>query len=60
MTCLQVAEDKACSRMVWQCLDWNTKAMDLYKKVGGKCLHELLMIRMSRPDIHKFVDTHET
>lgn len=43
--------------MVWQCLDWNTKAMDFYERVGGKCLREWLTIRMYKPDIHKFVNT---
>ena len=29
-----------CRRMNWQVLDWNTKAQDLYKRMGARMLKE--------------------
>ena len=45
---------KDCSRMQWQVLDWNTEAMRLYERVGGKFLKEWLTIRMDQPTLAKF------
>lgn len=33
--CLQFAKDKGFMRMTWQVLDWNTPAIEFYKKVGA-------------------------
>ncbi len=46
--------EKDCARMVWQVLDWNTKALDLYERVGGVCVKEWLTVRMLRPNILQF------
>ncbi len=43
--------------MVWQCLDWNTEAMKLYERVGGKCVKEWLTVRMYKPEILAFADS---
>lgn len=40
--------------MQWQVLDWNTKAIDLYKRIGGDILKEWLTVRMTQPAISKF------
>ena len=51
---VQVACDEGCTRMQWQVLDWNTRAVDLYKRIGGKILREWLTIRMIHPELGKF------
>ena len=32
-------------------LDWNTKARDLYVRIGGVCRPDLLQIRFTRPTL---------
>lgn len=40
--------------MVWQVLDWNTKATELYERLGGSVLKEWLTIRMCKDNLQKF------
>ena len=40
--------------MVWQVLDWNTKAIDFYEKHGGQCLKEWLPMRMNKHTFTRF------
>lgn len=49
-----MAKAKDCCRMVWQVLDWNTRALDLYERVGGQCEREWLTVRMYRPNLQDF------
>ena len=51
---MQIAVDMGCCRMQWQVLDWNTRAMDLYVRMGGKVLKEWITVRMSQPDLAQF------
>ena len=32
--CIRFGRQQSCKRMVWQVLDWNTPAIDFYKKYG--------------------------
>ncbi|XP_064391000.1 thialysine N-epsilon-acetyltransferase-like [Halichondria panicea] len=57
--CAKVAKTKDCQRMVWQVLDSNTKAFDLYERIGGKCLREWLTIRMDKKEMEKFIFSSE-
>ena len=50
----QIANATDCARMQWQVLDWNTKAIDLYKRIGGVILKEWLTVRMTQPALSKF------
>jgi GNAT superfamily N-acetyltransferase len=45
----QVAVERACGRMEWSVLDWNTPARDLYFKLGAKAMEEWTVFRMT-PD----------
>ena len=40
--------------MQWQVLDWNTRAAELYERIGGSILREWLTIRMIQPALGKF------
>jgi GNAT superfamily N-acetyltransferase len=45
----QIAVERACGRMEWSVLDWNTPARDLYFKLGAKAMDEWTVFRMT-PD----------
>jgi len=55
-TCMlsQIAVSKGCARLVWQVLDWNTKAIDFYERHGGQCLKEWLPMRMNQHTFTRF------
>ena len=40
--------------MQWQVLDENTRAMDLYKRIGGRVAEEIVTIRMPHPVLTQF------
>ena len=40
--------------MIWQVLDWNTRAAELYERIGGKILKELLTIKLVQPELGTF------
>ena len=58
--CVQVACDEGCARMIWQVLDWNTRATELYQRLGGKVLKEWLTVRMTQPELGKFASGQTT
>ena len=43
----QVALDKGCVRMQLNVLDWNTRARDLYVRIGGECHSEIVGVRFT-------------
>jgi RimJ/RimL family protein N-acetyltransferase len=45
------------SRFQWQVLDWNQKAIDLYRKIGAKELKEWITYRMDAAAIEKFLNS---
>jgi hypothetical protein len=36
----------------------NTKALDLYKRVGGKCERQWLKMRMYKPELEEFASSN--
>ncbi|KAL5476173.1 hypothetical protein EMCRGX_G026087 [Ephydatia muelleri] len=57
--CAKQAVTKDCRRMNWQVLDWNTKAIDFYKRMGAKTLKEWLSIRMDRYALKAFTEADD-
>lgn len=53
----QIARDKECARMVWQVWDWNTKAIDFYKRLGGIFVPEVLDFRMYSPNLQELASS---
>jgi GNAT superfamily N-acetyltransferase len=51
--CIQIARDRGCARMEWNCLDWNTKAQELYEKLGARRLSEWIYYRLEREAIER-------
>ena len=49
----QVALDHQCTRFQWECLDWNTPALDFYESNGAKVLRDWLNLRISGNELHQ-------
>ena len=43
----RIAVERHCTRFQWECLDWNTPALDFYEQSGAKVLREWLNLRMT-------------
>lgn len=48
---LKVAEKEECGRMEWCVLDWNTKAINFYEKLGARPLSEWHYYRLTEDKI---------
>ena len=57
--CAKQAVAKDCRRMNWQVLEWNTKAQDLYKRLGSRILKEWLSMRMDRYALRAFIEAED-
>ena len=53
--CIRLAHDRGCGRMEWTCLDWNTKAQAVYKRIGARHLSEWYLYRLTRDGMEKFL-----
>jgi len=46
--CIGLANERGCGRMEWTCLDWNTKAQEVYEcKLGAKRMKEWFLYRLT-------------
>jgi GNAT superfamily N-acetyltransferase len=55
MTALaRVSMSLGCSKMIWQALDWNTPALNFYKKLGAKVVEGLITARYAGEDLKAF------
>ncbi|MBI4324365.1 MAG: GNAT family N-acetyltransferase [Chloroflexi bacterium] len=51
--CIRIAHERGCGRMEWACLDWNSKAQEVYKKLGARQLSEWFSYRLTREGMEK-------
>lgn len=49
----QIAIARDCGRMEWSVLDWNQKAIDLYKSIGAKSMDEWTVMRLTGDKLHE-------
>ena len=47
----KIARDRGCGRMEWAVLDWNEPAINFYRKLGAKPMHEWTVFRLTPEDI---------
>jgi GNAT superfamily N-acetyltransferase len=47
----RIARDRGCGRMEWAVLDWNETAIQFYRALGAKPLHEWTVFRLTRDEI---------
>jgi GNAT superfamily N-acetyltransferase len=55
----EIARDRGCGRMEWAVLDWNEPAINFYRKLGAKPMHEWTVFRLTPDDIAKLADSAE-
>lgn len=53
---LQHALDSNCSGMMWQVLDWNSPAIEFYKKYGSSLTNEWINCTLEKEQIELIVD----
>ena len=51
--CVRTAREKGCGRVEWCVLDWNTPAIEFYKKMGGRQL-DWRFFRLTEEDMESF------
>lgn len=44
---IETAKERNCARVEWMVLDWNTSAIDFYKKLGAKEMNGWLVYRLT-------------
>ncbi len=47
----KIARDRRCGRMEWAVLDWNEPAINFYRKLGAKPMHEWTVFRLTGQEI---------
>jgi GNAT superfamily N-acetyltransferase len=47
----KLAIDRKCGRLEWWVLDWNTPAIEFYKKIGAKPMDEWTVYRVTEDDL---------
>jgi GNAT superfamily N-acetyltransferase len=47
----KIARDRGCGRMEWAVLDWNEPAINFYRALGAKPMHEWTVFRLTRQEI---------
>jgi len=47
----RIARDRGCGRMEWAVLDWNEPAIQFYRALGAKPMHEWTVFRLRRDEI---------
>jgi GNAT superfamily N-acetyltransferase len=43
----QIAVERGCGRLEWSVLDWNEPAINFYKKLGARAMHEWTVFRVT-------------
>jgi GNAT superfamily N-acetyltransferase len=49
------AHRRGCGRMEWTVLDWNTPAIDFYKRLGASHMNDWHLYRLVRADMEKIL-----
>jgi GNAT superfamily N-acetyltransferase len=56
----KIARDRGCGRMEWAVLDWNEPAINFYRALGAKPMHEWTVFRLTREEIAKLANSTDT
>jgi len=51
--CVDLARSRDCGRMEWTCLDWNTRAQEVYEGLGAVKMSEWLLYRLTGDALEK-------
>lgn len=55
--CAQEAVKRGCGRYEWTVLDWNTHAIDFYKRLGANHLHDWYLYRLDGDDLERLASS---
>src|SRR5205814_2078612 len=47
----RIAKERDCGRFEWSALDWNTTAIEFYRRLGAKAMSEWTIFRLSPKEI---------
>ena len=50
----QIACERNCGRFEWSALDWNTPAINFYKKMGARAMDEWTVFRLTGENLKSF------
>ena len=53
----RIARDRGCGRMEWAVLDWNEPAIQFYRALGAKPMHEWTVFRLTGDEILKLAES---
>jgi GNAT superfamily N-acetyltransferase len=53
----KIARERGCGRMEWAVLDWNEPAIQFYRKLSAKPMHEWTVFRLTRDEIAELADS---
>jgi GNAT superfamily N-acetyltransferase len=53
----KIARDRGCGRMEWAVLDWNEPAINFYRGLGAKPMHEWTVFRLTRDEIARLANS---
>src|SRR5438309_7497763 len=56
----KIARDRGCGRMEWAVLDWNGPAIQFYRSLGAKPMHEWTVFRLNGEEIGKLASAADT
>jgi GNAT superfamily N-acetyltransferase len=56
----QIARERDCGRLEWNVLDWNTPAIEFYRRLGATLLPDWRVCRLTADQISKFAESNET
>ena len=56
----KIAFDRGCARFEWTVLDWNTPAIEFYKKMGAEPMSEWTVQRVSGESLAKLASDYES
>ena len=52
-----IARERECGRFEWAVLDWNTPAIEFYKKLGAKPMDEWTIFRLDKKGIARLAES---
>ena len=53
----QIGIERDCGRFEWTALNWNTRALDLYRGMGAQALDNWVLLRMNAEGLRRLADT---
>src|SRR6266478_5832491 len=56
----KIARDRGCGRMEWAVLDWNEPAINFYRALGARPMHEWTVFRLTRDEIARLASAADT